>query len=472
MSWEACFDQNGPALLLDGLLKAAHSRQCALAEADSKAAPSPFLAKHGGAFTRSNRFFATWDMCAQHFGQKRVRWQLRHRASFASISGVGPVLASNVEASSDGKRLSVEGPGNALRLHAEELKAAAEERAQLEADVKRFERRRQRRQQQQERQQRLWYEGFNHVKHMAAGALAACVSRTVVAPFERVKMECILRQRGVAASKVAAGILAKDGVLGFWQGNLLNVLRTAPYKAVNFSSYDAYRKLLERSNGTQALGRGGSFLAGALAGITASLTCFPLDVARTRILAAPHGSSPGLLALIRSIARTEGIGGLYSGVLPALISVAPSGAVFYGTYDVLKERHLAGQVRRGEPKGLGTAFTLLYGGLAGVAAETAVYPLQVVQRNLQLHTASEAGKSAVTALSATQALRLAKMPGLAQPLVRSVFRFRAALSAVYVSQGLAGFYAGLLPNVMQVLPNAALSYYAYEAFKRVLDAED
>lgn len=333
MSWEACFDQNGPALLLDGLLKAAHSRQCALAEADSKAAPSPFLAKHGGAFTRSNRFFATWDMCAQHFGQKRVRWQLRHRASFASISGVGPVLASNVEASSDGKRLSVEGPGNALRLHAEELKAAAEERAQLEADVKRFERRRQRRQQQQERQQRLWYEGFNHVKHMAAGALAACVSRTVVAPFERVKMECILRQRGVAASKVAAGILAKDGVLGFWQGNLLNVLRTAPYKvqplrftkhvraqhcpradspsgaghsiqrlpallahayahvglivshhalcsalcsegtvlqAVNFSSYDAYRKLLERSNGTQALGRGGSFLAGALAGVPAT----------------------------------------------------------------------------------------------------------------------------------------------------------------------------------------------------------
>lgn len=30
---------------------------------------------------------------------------------------------------------------------------------------------------------------------MAAGALAACVSRTLVAPFERVKMECILRQR-------------------------------------------------------------------------------------------------------------------------------------------------------------------------------------------------------------------------------------------------------------------------------------
>lgn len=66
------------------------------------------------------------------------------------------------------------------------------------------------------------------------------------------------------------------------------------------------------------------------------LTCFPLDVVRTRIMAAPQGASPPPLTLMRSIARNEGLGALYSGCLPALISVAPSGAVFYGTYDVLK----------------------------------------------------------------------------------------------------------------------------------------
>ena len=32
----------------------------------------------------------------------------------------------------------------------------------------------------------------------------------------------------------------------------------------------------------------------------------------------------------------QGFGALYAGVLPALISVAPSGAVFYGTYDLMK----------------------------------------------------------------------------------------------------------------------------------------
>ncbi len=43
--------------------------------------------------------------------------------------------------------------------------------------------------------------------------------------------------------------------------------------------------------------------------------------------------------------------------------------------------------QRGSPqRNLGTGFTLLYGGLAGVAAETAVYPLQIVQRHMQMHS--------------------------------------------------------------------------------------
>ena len=67
------------------------------------------------------------------------------------------------------------------------------------------------------------------------------------------------------------------------------------------------------------------------------MTCFPLDLLRTRILANP-GSHAGVLSTARQIVRAEGLPALYYGCLPALISVAPSGAVFYGVYDVLKVR--------------------------------------------------------------------------------------------------------------------------------------
>lgn len=68
------------------------------------------------------------------------------------------------------------------------------------------------------------------------------------------------------------------------------------------------------------------------------MTCFPLDVLRTRIMG-PHGAMyarSGVAGTIATIVRQEGFGALYSGCVPALISVLPSGAVFYGTYDLLQ----------------------------------------------------------------------------------------------------------------------------------------
>lgn len=408
-------------------------------------------------------------------GQARVRWQLEKQSKlvFASIGGAGSTLArAALAACPNSQWTALEGSNKILRMHAEETRLAVVERARSVFELRAKPQRQNRKLRMSQRQKQIVREGINHIKHMLAGALSACVSKTIVAPLERVKMDCILQRRGISAAALALEIVKDEGVLGFWRGNLLNVLRTAPYKAVNFSSYDAYRKLLTKCYGSQASERGSSFLAGAMAGVTASLTCFPLDVVRTRILAAPHGSSLGPFALMRFIVKTEGFGSLYSGVLPALISVAPSGAVFYGTYDFLKERHFSRQETRGDTKDLGTLFTLLYGGLAGVAAETAVYPLQMLQRHLQIQSHLDSASIAKGALSAKHALKAAQSSRPASLVSRSALRLRSAAAVIYSRHGLAGFYTGILPNVMQVLPNAALSFYAYEAFKRVLDAQD
>ena len=66
-------------------------------------------------------------------------------------------------------------------------------------------------------------------------------------------------------------------------------------------------------------------------------------------MAAPAGS-PALrchpLAFMALIARREGVPALYVGMLPALIAMGPSGAVYYGTYDALKSAHLRSEAAR------------------------------------------------------------------------------------------------------------------------------
>lgn len=153
------------------------------------------------------------------------------------------------------------------------------------------------------------------------------------------------------------------------------------------------------------------------------VTCFPLDVIRTRVLVTHHHAHhahthaiprQGVVAMTRSIIRNEGVGALYAGSLPALLSIVPSGAVFYGLFDLLKDSYLqtrhAARVTAAQEGGckgpvvfddrLGAVVTLLFGATAGAAAETAVYPLEVVRRRMQLQSLARAAAPAAGVLLA------------------------------------------------------------------------
>ena len=67
--------------------------------------------------------------------------------------------------------------------------------------------------------------------------------RTVLAPFERVKLEYLLNQVATSLGGTVRTIFVTEGLAGFWKGNIVNLFRTAPYKAINFTSFDFYRGL-------------------------------------------------------------------------------------------------------------------------------------------------------------------------------------------------------------------------------------
>ncbi|KAI8463074.1 MAG: mitochondrial carrier domain-containing protein [Monoraphidium minutum] len=343
-----------------------------------------------------------------------------------------------------------------------------------------------------------------HGKLLVAGALSAAVSRTAVAPLERVKMELLLVSSGAPALQTALGVLRREGLRGFWKGNALNVARLAPFKALNFAAFEFYLSAL-----TGHLGPGAPhlrYLAGAASGITAMLLCFPLDTLRTRAMA-PGGAAllarcGGPRGLLARIARREGAAALYAGALPAVIGMAPAGAIYYGVYGSLTARHLtaagaaaaaAGGGAEGEGSKAGpaaaaaavpTGHMLMYGAAAGVAAELLVYPLEVIRRRMQ--AAPAAGRAAPAAVAAALARRAAgaaafapalaapalAAPALAAPAARgaALGRMAAVAAAIWRERGAAGFFTGVRPSVLQALPNAALSFYVYESVKLALSA--
>ncbi|XP_038882515.1 probable mitochondrial adenine nucleotide transporter BTL3 [Benincasa hispida] len=297
---------------------------------------------------------------------------------------------------------------------------------------------------------------MNMTKHLWAGAVAAMVSRTFVAPLERLKLEYIVRGEQKNLIELIKTIASSQGLNGFWKGNFVNILRTAPFKAINFYAYDTYRNQLMRWSGNEETTNFERFLAGAAAGITATVLCIPMDTIRTKMVAPGGEALGGVIGTFRHMIQTEGFLSLYKGLVPSIISMAPSGAVFYGVYDILKSAYLHSpegrkriqNMKEGgqdlnalEQLELGTIRTLLYGAIAGAFAEAATYPFEVVRRQLQMQVRE-------TKLSAV------------------------ATCAKIVNQGgVPALYAGLIPSLLQVLPSAAISYLVYEFMKIVLKVE-
>lgn len=140
--------------------------------------------------------------------------------------------------------------------------------------------------------------------------------------------------------------------------------------------------------------------------------------------------------------RTEGITSLYKGLLPAIVSMGPAGAVFYGVYDILKSNYLKSPESQREAKArserekkkvvkggqdavatleIGPVRTLLFGAIAGACAETVTYPFEVVRRQMQM-------QEAATKLSIV-----------------------GTIGAIVQKGGVGALYAGVLPSTIQVL---------------------
>ncbi|KAL0431940.1 UNVERIFIED_CONTAM: putative mitochondrial adenine nucleotide transporter BTL3 [Sesamum radiatum] len=276
---------------------------------------------------------------------------------------------------------------------------------------------------------------LNTAKHLWAGAVAAMVSRTFVAPLERLKLEYIVRGEKRDLFELIKSIATSQGIVGFWKGNFVNILRTAPFKAINFYAYDTYRNQMLRLSGNDETTNFQRFLAGAAAGITATVLCIPMDTIRT-VMVAPGGEAlGGLIGAFRHMIQTEGFFSLYKGLVPSIISMAPSGAVFYGVYDVLKSAYLhspegrerlqhmkqqGDELNAFEQLELGPIRTLIYGAIAGACSEAATYPFEVVRRQLQMQ------------------VRATKMGALQTCL------------KIVEQGGIPALYAGLVPSLLQV----------------------
>ena len=341
-------------------------------------------------------------------------------------------------------------------------------------------------------------------KEAVSGATAGFAATITLHPLDVIKTRLQVQDLQIATKyngtlHAFKTILKNEGARGLYAGLSPAVVGNTASWAMYFAFYDRARKRYEKASNDdgevekKSISSGETLLAAAEAGVCVSLLTNPIWVAKTRLAlqergggggmeakSSSSGSSgssgraggggvkvqkptkvvvryKGLIDCLYSIARTEGIPGLYKGLTPSLLLVS-HGAIQFTCYENLKslargeggaifapenggKKNNDGIAPTSEQRELTSAECGVYGMLSKIVASLITYPQQVVRARMQ------------------------KLQ-----IERNQIKYKSLLQSfgtISRREGISGMYKGMVPNLARMLPSTGVTFFTYEFVNRM-----
>ncbi|KAH0839862.1 mitochondrial carrier [Lanmaoa asiatica] len=260
-----------------------------------------------------------------------------------------------------------------------------------------------------------WLQGHTAVKFLLAGGMAGAVSRTCTAPFDRLKIFLITRPPEMGGTSVGpkpsvsglkaigsavARIYAEGGVLAFWTGNGLSVMKIFPESAIKFMAYEtavrslhvplssvqysirgqkrAFAKHWDHVEDLRDISGSSRFLSGGIGGLSSQLSIYPIETLKTQMMSTT-GQKRSLAGAARRVWQLGRFRAFYRGLSIGLVGVFPYSAIDMSTFEALKLTYLR-STGLDEP---GVLALLAFGSVSGSVGAISVYPLNLIRTRLQ-----------------------------------------------------------------------------------------
>ncbi|KAL2918863.1 hypothetical protein HK105_201697 [Polyrhizophydium stewartii] len=284
--------------------------------------------------------------------------------------------------------------------------------------------------------------------HLAAGGLSGLATCTLLQPFDLVKTrlqqsmqarQSLLRTltaaqasalRELSVWTTVRDVVRSDGVRGLWRGTLPTILRNVPGSAMYFMVLNELRAHLRRVDAPAHIVH---LASGAIARVVVGFAAMPITVVKIRYESNLYNYT-SLWGAMSSIARHEGLPGFFRGFGATALRDAPYAGVYVLFYESLKTAVAGAELPP-------AAVSMAAGFMGGLSATLATQPFDMVKTRMQLKPAEYRG------------------------LVRSFAKIAA-------SEGMRGFFAGMLPRLVRKPLSSAISWTVYEEVMRWFGARD
>jgi solute carrier family 25 phosphate transporter 23/24/25/41 len=199
-------------------------------------------------------------------------------------------------------------------------------------------------------------------QRLLCGGMAGITSVTCTYPLDIVRTRLSIQSASFADLKKGPGeklpgmwpllvnmYKTEGGFPALYRGIVPTVAGVAPYVGLNFMVYEIARTQFtpEGQKDPSALGKLG---AGAVSGAVAQTITYPFDVLRRRFqintMSGMGYQYSGIFDAVSQIVRTEGVRGMYKGIVPNLLKVAPSMASSWLSFEMTRDM-LMGQWNSG-----------------------------------------------------------------------------------------------------------------------------
>jgi solute carrier family 25 thiamine pyrophosphate transporter 19 len=290
-----------------------------------------------------------------------------------------------------------------------------------------------------------------------AGAVSGFMTRAVSQPLDVLKIRLQLQEQPIKRSYYSKyhgmwhathTILREEGVRAFWKGHNPAQLLSIVYGLVQFSSFEMLTHQIWNwlpVYVTVNIRPATHFICGGVSGCLATLASQPFDVIRTRFVAQGHPQVySNMFDAARQIVVKEKFTGLYRGLVPTLIQIAPQTGFQFAFYSMFTSLWKLVHVKAFlcPQDNIGAVGGLACGSAAGMCAKVVVYPLDVIKKRLQMQGF-----------------------GYGHIVVGSARHYRSFIHCarqVVTYEGFSALYKGLGPSVLKAIVTTGLHFSAYE----------